>query len=109
MASTFALMTTWALPAPSVWASIALTCEVIVESYFCSADCLESIPSPAAPEPEVGHSCVPSEPFTVTLLTLSPGTLEATSCAMPRTDSADSWLPPSSTDAVDGWVWSEKS
>ncbi len=45
----------------------------------------------------------------MTLLIDRLGTLEATSCAMPRTELEASWLPPSSTEAVAGWAWSEKS
>ena len=107
LALTLALTTTWALPAPSVWASIALTWLVIEASYFWSACCWVVAPPPS-PSDE-GHSSEPSEPVTVTLLIDRLGTLEATSCAMPRTELAASWLPPSSTEAVAGWVWSEKS
>ncbi len=100
LALTLALTTTWALPAPSVWASIALTWLVIEASYFWSACCWVVAPEPSPLA--VGHSSEPSEPVTVTLLIDRLGTLEATSCATPRTELAGSWVPPSSTEAVAG-------
>src|ERR1700749_1246334 len=106
LALTLALTTTCALPAPSVWASIALTWLVIDASYFWSACCCVVPPEPLPSDD--GHRSEPSEPVTVTLLIDRLGTLEATSCAIPRTELAGSWLPPSSTDAVAGWLWSEK-
>src|ERR1700733_7586090 len=66
LALTLALTTTWALPAPSVWVSIALTWLVIDASYFWSACCWVVAPEPSPPA--VGHSSEPSEPVTVTLL-----------------------------------------
>ena len=107
-ALTSALTTTWALPAPSVWASRAVAAAAVLASYWLSTACLEVEP----PEPlaDVGHSSWPVPSVIVTLPSCRPGTLEATRFAMPRT-ALGSRLPESDrrTEAVAGWLLSANS
>ena len=80
-----ALTLTWALPGPSVEASIALTELSIPRALRASAlALLEPPPAPPAPSVE-GHSIAPVESVIVTFSVLRPFTEEAVSCAMPRT------------------------
>ena len=54
-----------------------------------------------------GHSSWPLPSVMVTLLSSRPGTLEATSCAMPRTEPGSSQVVPDSSTAALAWVWLE--
>ena len=108
-----ALTCTCALPAPSVEASSALSCDSSLRSNWACAACLVAAMPPALAPSPCGHSSWPETSVIVTLSDFRPLTDEAVSCAMPRTapgSSVSAELPSmTAAVAVDCWSWKRSS